>query len=127
MRDAGIYIPSLSFSLSHSANSNVSNDSSVGTNTVSGSASSTSEITFSVSGLKELSVQSGSCSYTLKDSTGILANKTGTLTSSLVVNISGYNIITLTSSLNDSRNNVGTHNSNCSGSNSSSITGLRIE
>ena len=72
-------------------------------------------------------MESGNCSYTLKDSNEVLAQRTGTLTNNSIIDISGYTIIELSSVVNYSGSKYGTHSSSLSGTNTSEIVGLRIE
>jgi len=122
-----IHIPTLTFSSSCSANSSMGAGSSVSTNTVSVSSSTTSQFTFSIKDYSKLSIENGSCTYTLKDSTNALSDKTGTLNSSGYISIIGYDTLVLSYSINCSGSGISTHNSSASGSNTSTLTNLRIE
>ncbi len=124
---SGILIPELSFSTSCGANSYVSGDSSVGTNTVSVSSSCSTKFTFSIESYSKLSIDSGTCNYKLTDSKGIASSKSGTLSANKVVDISDYDTLVLSSDINSSGRQVGTHNASASGTNSLTITNLKIE
>ena len=122
-----IYISSIALSASASANSYVSNDSSVGTNkTVSGSSGSSS-FSISIKGYSKLSIQSGTCSYSLKDSSGIKSNASGTITGNNCINIYGYDLLTLSYTTSASKTSIGTHDSGTSCSSSIHITGIEIK
>ena len=122
-----IYIPTLTFSSSCNASSSMGSDSSVSTNTVSVGSSTTFQFTFSIKEYSKLSIESGNCTYTLKDSTNTLPNKSGTLNNSDYVSTIGYDILVLSHSINCSGRGIGTHNSSASGSSASTLTNLRIE
>lgn len=124
---SGILIPKLLFSISCSANSYVSGDSSVGTNTVSVSSSCSTKFTFSIESYSKLSIDSGTCNYKLTDSKGIASSKSGTLSANKVVDISDYDTLVLSSDINSSGRQVGTHNASASGTNSLTITNLKME
>lgn len=122
-----IYISSIALSASASANSNVSNDSSVGTNKTVSSSSGSSSFSISIKGYSKLSIQSGTCSYSLKDSFGIKSNASGTITGNDAIGIYGYDLLTLSCTTSASKESIGTHNSGTSCSSSIHITGIEIK
>lgn len=122
-----IYISSIVLSASASANSNVSNDSSVGTNKTVSSSSGSSSFSISIKGYSKLSIQSGTCSYSLKDSSGIKSNASGTITGNNSINIYGYDLLTLSYTTSSWKESVGTHNSGSSCSSNVQITGIEIK
>lgn len=122
-----IYISSIVLSASASANSNVSNDSSVGTNKTVSSSSGSSSFSISIKGYSKLSIQSGTCSYSLKDSSGIKSNASGTITGNDAIGIYGYDLLTLSYTTSASKESIGTHNSGTSCSSSIHITGIEIK
>lgn len=122
-----IYISSIALSASASANSNVSNDSSVGTNKTVSSSSGSSSFSISIKGYSKLSIQSGTCSYSLKDSSGIKSNASGTITGNDAIGIYGYDLLTLSYTTSASKESIGTHNSGTSCSSSIHITGIEIK
>lgn len=123
---SGILIPVLTFSVSCSARSSVLG--SCGTNSLSGAGSSSTEFIFYINGMSQLSVDSGSCTYSL-DSTDTLPEKTGTLDNTSIVDINGYTILKLTSAVSANMSHVGDGNyNNTSGySGIKKIENLRIE
>lgn len=122
-----IYISSIALSASASANSNVSNDSSVGTNKTVSSSSGSSSFSISIKGYSKLSIQSGTCSYSLKDSSGIKSNASGTITGNDAIGIYGYDVLTLSYTTSAWKESIGTHNSGTSCSSSIHITGIEIK
>ena len=122
-----IYISSIALSASASANSYVSNDSSVGTNKTVSSSSGSSSFSISIKGYSKLSIQSGTCSYSLKDSSGIKSNASGTITGNNSINIYGYDLLTLSYTTSSWKESVGTHNSGSSCSSNVQITGIEIK
>lgn len=122
-----IYISSIALSASASANSNVSNDSSVGTNKTVSSSSGSSSFSISIKGYSKLSIQSGTCSYSLKDSSGIKSNASGTITGNDAIGIYGYDLLTLSYTTSAWKESIGTHNSGTSCSSSIHITGIEIK
>lgn len=122
-----IYISSIALSASASANSYVSNDSSVGTNKTVSSSSGFSSFSISIKGYSKLSIQSGTCSYSLKDSSGIKSNASGTITGNNSINIYGYDLLTLSYTTSSWKESVGTHNSGSSCSSNVQITGIEIK
>lgn len=121
-----IYISALVLSASASANSYVSNDSSVGTNKTVSSSSGSSSFSISIKGYSKLSIQSGTCSYSLKDSSGIKSNASGTITGNNSINIYGYDLLTLSYTTSSWKESVGTHNSGSSCSSNVQVTGIEI-
>lgn len=124
---SGILIPQLSFSISCSASSVMGAGSSVSSNTINVSSSCSSEFTFSIESYSKLSIESGTCSYTLTDSKGIASSKSGTLSADTVVDISDYDTLVLSSEIKANGRQVNTHNANASGSNSATITNLKMK
>lgn len=122
-----IYISSIALSASASANSYVSNDSSVGTNKTVSSSLGSSSFSISIKGYSKLSIQSGTCSYLLKDSSGIKSNASGTITGNNCINIYGYDLLTLSYTTSASKTSIGTHDSGTSCSSSIHITGIEIK
>ena len=122
-----IYISALVLSASASANSYVSNDSSVGTNKTVSSSSGSSSFSIAIKGYSKLSIQSGSCSYSLKDSSGVKSSVSGTITGNNSISIYGYDLLTLSYSTSSWKESVGTHNSGSSCSSNIQITGIEIK
>ena len=124
-----IYISSIVLSASASANSVVSkgDGSSVGTNTTTAGSSGSSSFSISIKGYSKLSIQSGTCSYSLEDSSGIKSNASGTITGNDAIGIYGYDLLTLSYTTSAWKVSVGTHDSSASCSSSINITGIEIK